>query len=266
MSFQVGVVLDGDFLLRLRNFVSADVRYPLVRLMANSTFVLQSPTRFTSRELDFGDTVSPPDYFYVDAFFENHEDSSEDYSRIAKIRLRERLLPKQSAIKTTDDDHGKFEIGGDSDHEHDDASDTDKQEAVATGAGKEVTEDGQRTEETVGQSKEETVSVETEAVEEATKEVEEEKPKVDVQEPLKQDSTVVAPSEPQKTEPDFNPPSPSSPQIYPPELIQQQSSSVQQSDDEVEDDHEDDGEEADEEEDEDIEDYLKKLEKNAQTK
>ena len=109
--------------MRLRNYVSEEVRYPILRLMANSTYFLNKPVRFLKKDIDFGDTATAQDHFYLDIYAEFLEDASDYHNKLVKIRMTEKFLNKP-VVNVGDnivqrDEEETFEIGGGDESEED---------------------------------------------------------------------------------------------------------------------------------------------------
>lgn len=126
MSFNVDVETEGDLLIRVRNFVTESVRYTVLRMMCNSAFFLRSPVRFLRKDIDLGDTVSPPEGLFVDMYVEHLPEQSEYIRRLEAVRNREQITRERAPQPTSTQDQNspllsKFEIGGD-DEEDEEAS------------------------------------------------------------------------------------------------------------------------------------------------
>lgn len=146
LSFNVSIPLDGDLLLRIRNYVSDQIRYPVLRLMANSTFFLNKPVRFLKRDIDFGETATVPDDFYMDLFVDFSDEQSDYHSKLMKIRLTERHLNKPNVPVTSrpsepQEDEG-FEIGDDGSDEEDEKDREDLEDRTPAGPEKQAAESG----------------------------------------------------------------------------------------------------------------------------
>lgn len=64
--FNMNKLVDGDILLRVRHFVSSEVRYPVLRVMLNTCMIVERSTRFHSSELDLGDNIFASKDFFID--------------------------------------------------------------------------------------------------------------------------------------------------------------------------------------------------------
>lgn len=229
--------------------------------MANSSFLLQSPTRFSARDLDFGDSVVVPEGFYLDAFFVLADEPAEDHARLVKIRLRERLLNKPAVTleKESANHEAKFEIGGDSEEEE---TSPQKQEQKELNLNSGVPEPSEAITKQSKISKTDEVppqiSEESEPKQEKEDEIVLEDSKTGTNDHVKPPQTQTLVEEIPKVVIEEKDESPVSPDIYPPELVEKPQETSHHSDDELD-------EEVEEEGDEDIEDYLKNLEKNAKT-
>lgn len=55
---QTPLVLEEDFLLRIRHFMSQDYRYSIGRIMISPLMIFQSPTKISGKFFDFGECVA----------------------------------------------------------------------------------------------------------------------------------------------------------------------------------------------------------------
>lgn len=278
ISFKIGIVLDGDFLIRIRNFVSISVRYPLTRAMVNTTFLMQSPIRLNSKDVDFGENCQPPGHFYIDLYTDKHEEDSVNHSAIVKIRMRERNAASKASLRNDLDgmhDETKFEIGDDSDVDDESASGMSEEKIAELESHiddmkidvhiPEIEKDNEKIDVEVDQKLNGGAVIES-SIDKVSAKVEDHAAKNSKPKEVQADMDIVKPeetSQPKQQQENIEEKLPlkkkeslTTPNIYPVDLRKQASTEV--------DEEEDDDEESEEEEaEEDIENYLKKLEKNA---
>jgi hypothetical protein len=83
-------IVEGDFLLRFRHYLSSEVRYPIGRIMLHSCMVHDQMIRVHKRELDLGESVEVYSDFFIDIIVEHIPEEAEDFTLMKKIRENEK--------------------------------------------------------------------------------------------------------------------------------------------------------------------------------
>lgn len=95
-------LVEGDFLLRFRHYLSSEVRYPIGRIMLHSCMVHDQTIRVHKKELDLGESIEVYNDFFIDIIVEHVPEEADDFTLMKKIREQEkkRSTAEEFIIKT----------------------------------------------------------------------------------------------------------------------------------------------------------------------